>query len=39
VSYLLISGIFIGCAKFATATAKPVERIPEPHSAGVPAQA
>jgi AGZA family xanthine/uracil permease-like MFS transporter len=38
VSYLVISGIFVACARFATVTASPVERVPEPAGEGVPAQ-
>jgi AGZA family xanthine/uracil permease-like MFS transporter len=37
VSYLVISGLFIACARFATVTARPVERLVEPHGEGVPA--
>ena len=39
VSYLLISGIFAACARFARATVRQVERNPQPHGEGVPAQA
>ena len=40
VSYLVMSGLFVACAKFALATAAtPVERAAEPHGDGVPAEA
>jgi AGZA family xanthine/uracil permease-like MFS transporter len=39
VSYLVISGIFVACAKFATVTVRPVERTPQSHGESVPAQA
>jgi adenine/guanine/hypoxanthine permease len=39
VSYLVIAGIFVACARFATVAARPEERIREPHGEGVPAQA
>ena len=38
-SYLVIAGLFVACAKFATVTVRPVERDAEPHGEGVPAQA
>jgi adenine/guanine/hypoxanthine permease len=39
VSYLVIAGLFAGCAKFATTTDSAVERVHEAHGEGVPLQA
>jgi AGZA family xanthine/uracil permease-like MFS transporter len=39
VSYLIIAGIFVACAKFATVTADAVERVPDHHREHVPAEA
>jgi AGZA family xanthine/uracil permease-like MFS transporter len=38
-SYLVISGLFMACAKFATEPGGAVERVPEPHGERVPAEA
>jgi AGZA family xanthine/uracil permease-like MFS transporter len=39
VSYLIIAGLFMACAKFATVTEKAVERVHEGHGEGIPAEA
>jgi AGZA family xanthine/uracil permease-like MFS transporter len=39
VSYLIIAGIFVACAKFATVSDSVLERVPEHHGEGVPAEA
>ncbi|MEP7307345.1 MAG: regulator [Acidobacteriota bacterium] len=39
VSYLVIAGIFVACAKFATVTEKAVERAHDGHGEGIPAEA
>jgi AGZA family xanthine/uracil permease-like MFS transporter len=38
-SYLVVSGIFAACAKFATSAEMPVETVQEPHGDGVPVEA
>jgi hypothetical protein len=38
-SYLVVSGIFAACAKFATSGEMPVETVQEPHGDGVPVEA
>jgi AGZA family xanthine/uracil permease-like MFS transporter len=37
VSYLIVSGILIACAKLVVVVPKPAEVVAEPHGAGVPA--
>jgi len=39
VSYLVIAGLFMACAKFATVTEKAAERVHEGHGEGIPAEA
>jgi AGZA family xanthine/uracil permease-like MFS transporter len=39
VSYLIIAGIFVACAKFATVSATVAERVPEHHGEQLPAEA
>jgi AGZA family xanthine/uracil permease-like MFS transporter len=39
VSYLIIAGIFVACAKFATVSAAVTERAPEHHAERIPAEA
>jgi len=39
VSYLVIAGIFVACAKLATVTERPAERVQEHHGERIPAEA
>jgi AGZA family xanthine/uracil permease-like MFS transporter len=39
VSYLVVSALLVACAKLATASDRPLERVSEPHAEGVPVRA